>query len=119
MSFSSWLSLLYHFFGKIQVGKIDKIFADVLDSEKALVRSQFISGTHALNVTFFALLRPGDTLLSISGKPYDTLDEVIGIIDNPSSLKSWGINYEHVELKDGKLDIDAIKNSNLWFLNNK
>ena len=74
--------------------KIDNIFASVLDSEKALVRSQFISGTHALTVTFFGLLRPGDTLLSISGLPYDTLDEVIGIKDNPSSLKSFGIKFD-------------------------
>ena len=65
---------------------IENIFKDVLGTEDALVRSQFISGSHALNVCFFALLRPGDTLLSISGKPYDTLDEVIGIKENPSSL---------------------------------
>ena len=78
--------------------KIDRIFAKVLDSERALVRSQFISGTHALTVTLFGLLRPGDTLLSITGKPYDTLDEVIGIVDNPSSLKSFGINFSYIDL---------------------
>ena len=71
--------------------KIECIFRDVLGAEDALVRSQFISGSHALNVCFFGLLRPGDILLSISGKPYDTLDQVIGIKDNPSSLKSFGI----------------------------
>ena len=80
--------------------KIDNIFAYVLDSEKALVRSQFISGTHALTTTFFGLLRPNDTLLSITGKPYDTLDEVIGIKENQSSLKSFGIKYEQIELVD-------------------
>ncbi len=62
--------------------KIERVFARVLGSEDALVRNQFISGTHALTVTLFGLLRPGDTLLSICGKPYDTLDEVIGIIEN-------------------------------------
>jgi len=71
---------------------IENVFKDVLGAEKALVRSQFISGSHALNVCFFALLRPGDLLLSISGKPYDTLDEVIGITENPSSLKSFGVS---------------------------
>ena len=59
--------------------KIEKVFADSLDAEDCLVRSQFISGSHALNVCFFALLRPEDLLLSITGKPYDTLDEVIGL----------------------------------------
>ena len=78
---------------------IENIFKDILGAEDALVRSQFISGSHALNVCFFALLRPNDTLLSISGKPYDTLDEVIGIKDNPSSLKSFGIKYHQIELK--------------------
>ena len=96
--------------------KIDKIFADVLDSEKALVRSQFISGTHALNVTFFGLLRPGDVLLSISGKPYDTLDEVIGIIDNHSSLKSFGIKYDQIDLINNDFDYDKIKE---YLTNNK
>ena len=72
--------------------KIERIFARVLGSEKAIVRSQFISGSHALTVTLFGLLRPGDLLLSITGKPYDTLDEVIGIRENPSSLKIFGIN---------------------------
>ena len=89
--------------------KIDKIFAKVLDSEDALVRSQFISGTHALTVTFFGLLRPGDTMLSITGKPYDTLDEVIGIKENPSSLKWFGINFDYIDLIDNEFDLDKIK----------
>jgi len=96
--------------------KIDTIFAQVLDSEKALVRSQFISGTHALNVTFFGLLRPGDVLLSITGKPYDTLDEVIGFIDNPSSLKSFGIKYDQIDLINNDFDYDKIKE---YLSNNK
>ena len=78
--------------------KAEKVFAQVLNAEDSIVRSQFISGTHALTVTLFALLRPGDTLLSITGKPYDTLDEVIGIVDNPSSLKSFNIDFEQIDL---------------------
>ena len=89
--------------------KIDNIYSQVLGSEKALVRSQFISGTHALNVTFFGLLRPNDLLLSISGKPYDTLDEVIGFIDNPSSLKSFGIKYDQIDLVNNDFDYERIK----------
>ena len=89
--------------------KIEAIFRDVLDSEDALVRSQFISGSHALNVAFFALLRPGDILLSISGKPYDTLDQVIGIKENPSSLISFGIKYHEIDLVEDDFDYDKIK----------
>ena len=96
-------------YGDVGRDKIDRIFAHVLDSESALARSQFISGTHALTVTFFGLLRPGDTLLSITGKPYDTLDEVIGIRDNPSSLKSFGINFDYIDLKNNEFDLDKIK----------
>jgi len=88
---------------------IEKIFANVLGSEDALVRGQFISGSHALNVTLFGLLRPNDRLLSISGKPYDTLDEVIGIKENPSSLQSFGIKYEQIELKNDDFDYDLIQ----------
>lgn len=87
----------------------EKIFASVLGSEDALVRNQFISGSHALNVTLFALLRPGDTLLSISGQPYDTLSEVIGIKENPSSLKSFGINYEQIDLVQDDFDYSKIE----------
>lgn len=90
--------------------KIDEIFAYILDSEKAIARSQFISGSHALTVTFFGLLRPGDNLLSITGKPYDTMDEVIGIKENASSLKSFGINYHEIDLIDNDFDYDKIKN---------
>ena len=89
--------------------KIERVFARVLGSEDALVRNQFISGTHALTVTLFGLLRPGDTLLSICGKPYDTLDEVIGIVENPSSLISWGIHYDQIDLIDDDFDIPSIQ----------
>ena len=89
--------------------KLERIYSDIFKSEDALVRNQFISGSHALTVAFFALLRPGDTLLSITGKPYDTMDEVIGLVDNPSSLKSFGINYMQVDLVNNDFDYDKIK----------
>ena len=89
--------------------KIERIFAKVLDGEDALVRNQFISGTHALTVSLFALLRPNDTMLSITGLPYDTLHEVIGIKDNNSSLKSYNINYEQIDLVDDDFDYEKIK----------
>lgn len=89
--------------------KIEKVFSEVLKAEDALVRKEIISGTHALTITFFGLLRPNDTLLSISGKPYDTLDEVIGIKDNPSSLKSYNINYEQIDLINDDFDYEKIK----------
>lgn len=87
---------------------IENVFAQVLKGEKALVRNQFISGSHALSTALFALLRPNDTMLSITGLPYDTLHEVIGIKDNPSSLKSFNINYEQIDLIDNKFDITSI-----------
>jgi cystathionine beta-lyase family protein involved in aluminum resistance len=95
-------------YGDIGRDKRESIFASMLGGEDALVRSQIISGTHALTITLFGLLRPNDTLLSISGLPYDTLHEVIGIIDNPSSLKSYGIKYDQIDLKDNDFDDDKI-----------
>ena len=97
-------------YGYSDIGRdtIENVFSEVLGAEDSLVRSQFISGTHALTVTLFALLRPGDTLLSISGKPYDTLDEVIGLVENKSSLKSYGINYEQIDLIDNDFDYEKI-----------
>lgn len=96
-------------YGDIGRDTIEKVFSHVLGSEDAIVRGQFISGTHALTVTLFALLRPGDLLLSITGKPYDTLDEVIGIVDNPSSLKSFGVNYDEISLVDNDFDYETIE----------
>ncbi len=87
---------------------LEKVFADVLGAEDALVRSQFISGSHALTVALFAFLRPGDLMLSITGTPYDTLHEVIGIKENASSLKSFGVDYDQIELKNNDFDTDAI-----------
>ena len=98
-------------YGYNDIGRdiIEDVFKDVLGCEDALVRGQFISGTHALTVCFEGLLRPGDLLLSISGKPYDTLDEVIGIRDNPSSLKSFGIKYAQIDLVNDDFDYEKIE----------
>ena len=100
-------------YGYNDIGRdiIEKIYADIFKSEDALVRSQFISGSHALTVVLFALLRPNDILLSITGLPYDTLHEVIGIKENPSSLKSFGINYEQIDLINNDFDYDKIENT--------
>ena len=91
--------------------KIEEIYATIFKAEDALVRTQLISGTHALAVTLFALLRPNETMLSISGEPYDTLQTVIGIGKevSKSSLKSFNINYEQIELKNNDFDIPKIK----------
>ena len=98
-------------YGYDDIGRdtIEKVFADIFHTEDALVRTQFISGTHAITVALFANLRPGDTLLSISGKPYDTLDSIIGFNDNKSSLKSYGIKYEQIDLIEDDFDIEKIK----------
>lgn len=97
-------------YGYSDVGRdtIEKVFAEVLHAEDSLVRSQFISGTHALTVALFAFLRPNDIMLSISGKPYDTLDEVIGIVPNDSSLKSYGVRYEQIDLIDNDFNYETI-----------
>ena len=104
-------------YGYSDVGRetIEKIFAEVLNTEDSLVRGQFISGTHALTVALFAFLRPNDIFLSISGKPYDTLDSVIGFNDNPSSLKAFNVKYEQIDLIDNDFDYvkieDFLKNN--------
>lgn len=95
-------------YGDIGRDKIEKVYSDIFETESALVRNQFISGTHALSTAFFALLRPGDLLLSITGKPYDTLDSIIGFNDNQSSLKSFGIRYDQIDLKNNCFDYEAI-----------
>ena len=96
-------------YGDIGREAIEKIYSDIMGAEDSLVRSQFISGSHALTVTLFALLRPGDTLLSISGKPYDTLEEVIGIKENASSLKSFNVNYEQIDLINDDFNYEEIE----------
>ena len=95
---------------------IENVFKTIFKSENALVRSQFISGSHALTVALFGLLRPNDILLSISGLPYDTLHEVIGIKDNNSSLKSYGVKYDQIDLIDDDFDYEKIED---YLKNNK
>ena len=97
-------------YGYDDIGRecVEKIFAEVLKGEDALVRTQIVSGTHALTIALFAMLRPGDTLISIAGKPYDTLEKVIGIEDNPSSLKSFGVKYEEIDLMGNEFNTPAI-----------
>lgn len=89
--------------------KIEDVYASIFKCEDALVRSQFISGTHAISTCLFALLRPGDIMLSISGKPYDTLDTIIGFNDNQSSLKAFNIDYKQIDLIDNNFDYDSIR----------
>ena len=90
--------------------KIEEIYSKVFKAEDALVRTQLISGTHALAVTLSGLLRPNDTMISISGAPYDTLQTVIGIGKevSESSLKSYGVKYEQIELINNDFDIEKI-----------
>lgn len=99
-------------YGYDDIGReaIEKIYSQIFNVEDSLVRGQFISASHALNVTLFGLLRPNDTMLSISGKPYDTMDEVIGIKENSSSLKSFGIKYEQIDLIDNDFAYEKISN---------
>lgn len=90
---------------------LDRVYAEVFQAEDALVRHNFVCGTHALTVALFGVLRPGDTMLSVTGTPYDTLQGVIGLRQNScGSLKEFGINYREVPFKeDGTLDFDAIE----------
>lgn len=109
-----------HFFGSTGYGYgddgrdvLDKVFAQSFGAEDALVRHNFVSGTHALTVALFGVLRPGDTILSVSGAPYDTLQGVIGVNKKSSgSLQEFGINYQEIPLTDeGLLDFSAIENT--------
>lgn len=95
-------------YGDIGRDTVEEVYKTIFKAEDALVRNQFISGTHALSTAFFGLLRPGDLLLSICDKPYDTLDSVIGFNNNLSSLKSFGINYGQIELVDNDFNYDVI-----------
>lgn len=90
---------------------LDEIWADVMGAEAAIVRHSIVSGTHALTIGLFGILRPGDIMLSIAGKPYDTLEEVIGITGNKGdgSLADFGVEYKQVDLTDDGFDFEAIK----------
>lgn len=90
--------------------KLDELYAHIFGAERALVRTQFVSGTHALATVLFGILRPGDELVSLTGKPYDTMQTVIGY-DNPSpgSLKEFGVLYNELDMIDGKVNLAGIK----------
>lgn len=116
-AFSSERLGVHHFssltgYGHDDIGRdvIDRIFANVLGAEKAAVRLQFVSGTHAITSAFFGVLRPGDSFLSVTGRPYDTLEEVIGLREEGNgSLKDFGISYDEIALKDdGQVNLSAL-----------
>ncbi len=91
---------------------LDEIWAEVMGAESAIVRQQIVNGTQALTIGLFGILRPGDIMLSVAGKPYDTLEEVIGLCGNPGdgSLRDFGVDYDQVELTaDGKFDFATIE----------
>ena len=99
-------------YGYSDIGRdtLESVYASVFHTEDALVRSQLVSGTHALTVALFGNLRPGDEILSPVGKPYDTLDEVIGIRPAKGSLAEYGVTYRQADLKeDGSFDFDAVR----------
>ena len=97
-------------YGDVGRETLDKIYADVFGAEDALVRHNIVNGTQCLAIALFSVLRPGDTLLAATGKPYDTLEEVIGISGGGGgSLKEFNVNYKQVDLIDGYFDFDGIK----------
>jgi len=110
----------YHFtnttgYGYGDVGRdaLDLVYARIFRAEKALVRPHFVSGTHAISCVLYGVLRPGDTLLAITGKPYDTIHGVIGIDQteedkNIGSLKDFGVRYEEIDLLNNQIDIDEV-----------
>ena len=98
-------------YGDIGRDTLEKVYANVFGGEDALVRSQITCGTHALSLALSSNLRPSEELLSVSGKPYDTMEEVIGIRESKGSLAEYGVTYRQVDLKDGGFDYEGIKNA--------
>lgn len=102
-------------YGYDDIGRdaIEKVYADIFHTDKALVRPTIVNGTHALAITLLGILRPGDELIYCTGGPYDTLEEVIGIRgEGMGSLKDYGITYKQVELlPDGSIDLEGVKNA--------
>ncbi|SFN32681.1 aminotransferase class I/II-fold pyridoxal phosphate-dependent enzyme [Proteiniclasticum ruminis] len=110
----------YHFtnttgygYGDIGRDTLDLVYARIFKAEKALVRPQFVSGTHAISCVLYGILRPGDTLLAITGRPYDTIHGVIGIgqteeDENTGSLYDFGVQYAEIELKDNAIQVDQV-----------
>ncbi|WP_027623497.1 aminotransferase class I/II-fold pyridoxal phosphate-dependent enzyme [Clostridium lundense] len=100
-------------YGDIGRDALDRVYAKVFNAEAALVRPHFVNGTHAIGAALFGNLRPNDTMLSIVGAPYDTLHSIIGITGdtNIGSLREYGVNYKQIDLKDGKVDLEAVRNA--------
>ena len=98
-------------YGDIGRDSLDKVYARVFNAESALVRPHFVNGTHAIGCALFGNLRPNDTLLAITGSPYDTLHNIIGngIEENIGSLKDYGVKYTQIDIKDGKIDLEKVK----------
>ncbi len=109
ISESHFVSTTGYGYGDRGRGAIDEVFAHIFKAESALVRHFMLSGTHALTTALFGILRPGDTMLSVAAKPYDSLDKVIGLKKTSGSLIDFGINYKEVGLVDGRLDMEGIK----------
>lgn len=106
--FAATTGYAYDDIGRI---KLDELYAEVFGGERALVRTQFVSGTHTLASVLFGILRPGDELVSLTGEPYDTMQTVIGYANPaPGSLKEFGILYDELSMKDGNVDFAGIKN---------
>ncbi len=97
-------------YGYDDIGRIaiEKVYSDIFKTEDALVRINFVNGTHSLSTAIAGNLMPGDLLVSITGKPYDTLAETIGIVENNMSLMAMGVKYKQVDLKDGTFDTEEI-----------
>lgn len=100
-------------YGYDDIGRdtLDRVYADAFGAEDAIVRHSFVNGTHTIATCLFAVLRPGDTLVAATGKPYDTLEEVIGIRDQRGSLKEFGVNYRQVDLKNSEVDFDGLRDA--------
>ena len=108
---SSFTSSTGYGYGDIGRDKLERVFADAMECEDALVRHNFMCGTHALTVALFGVLRPGDSMLCVTGMPYDTIQSVIGISKQPASgsLRDFGISFKKVDLlPDGKVDIEGV-----------
>ncbi|KHD38126.1 hypothetical protein NL50_01040 [Clostridium acetobutylicum] len=100
-------------YGYNDIGRdsLDRVYANIFNSESAFVRPHFVNGTHAIGAALFGNLRPNDTMMSICGMPYDTLHDIIGMDDSKKvgSLREYGVKYKMVDLKDGKVDINTVK----------
>lgn len=104
-------------YGYNDIGRdiIEKVYSKIFKTESALVRQQIVSGTHAISLALFSLLRPGDNFVSITGKPYDTLNSTIGLNNEQSSLKEFNISFNYVDLKNNDFDFESI----IKIINNK